>query len=298
MAGGDGWESTGRGLPRAGATSPGQGLGTDWQGEGLQDARGLGSVPTTCAGVWGTAGSPSALGPPSEPQWPLQAEVAEPRPLCQAPSSDQGPGWPWLDCASPRQVHSVGTFCLGGQLPGHHQRDAGPTRPRGPGLPGAHPGFRGPCCPARAPGVRGAGRVAWPLCAIGGPVPLLRAVRSRVCARMCVCSGVCAHVCVLRSVRACACARECVHTCACAQKCARVCVCSGVCARVCVFRSVCTRERVLGSVCTRVCAQKCARVCMCSGVCAHVCMCSEVCARVRVLGSVCTRVCVQKCVHA
>ena len=78
----------------------------DWQGEGLQDTRGLGSVPTTCAGVRGTAGSPPALGLPVEPQWPLQTEAAEARPPRQALSSNQRPGWPVLDCF-PRDERTV-----------------------------------------------------------------------------------------------------------------------------------------------------------------------------------------------
>lgn len=123
----------------------------DWQGEGLQDACGLGSVPTTCAGVRGTAGSPPALGPPIEPQWPLQTETAEPRRPRQAPSSNQRPGWPRAGLFPPRRAHSVGTFRLGGSFQGACRRDAGPTWPRAPRLPGGHPGFRGPCCPERAP---------------------------------------------------------------------------------------------------------------------------------------------------
>ena len=133
-----------------------------WAGPGDRLARGrpagrpwLGSVPTTCAGVRGTAGSPPALGPPSEPQWPLQTEVAEPRPLCQAPSSDQGPGWPWLDRASPRQVHSVGTVS---ETQGPHGHGAlgfpvatlpsvAPAVPRGHLVCEAGGGQRGPCAP-------------------------------------------------------------------------------------------------------------------------------------------------------
>lgn len=162
-------------------------------------------------------------GRPVSPDGPSRQKRPSPDPSARRHPPTKGPGGLALERVSPRRAHSVGTFCLGGQLPGRCQRDAGPTWPRGPGLPGGHPGFRGPCCPARAPGVRGRGRAAWPLCAMVGVW---------CAAESCVLTSVCTRVRVLTSVRARVLRSVCVH--ACAQKC--------VCARVCSEVCVCTGE--------------------------------------------------------
>lgn len=148
--GGEGYGGgpTAKSCPVRGPPAPGQAWGWTGKGQGRRTSVGW-AVPTTCAGARGTAGTPPALGSPGEPRWPLQTEPAEPRPLRQAPSSNQQPGWPCAGPCFPRDEPTVWAPSKGPSARRRTHMAMGPWASRRPlWLPC-------PCCPERAPGVRG-----------------------------------------------------------------------------------------------------------------------------------------------